>query len=87
MSITTTQMLELPRAALKAGMELVDLLICSGLAASPSDARHMIRRHQARMNGRVIAHEGEVANENDLDTDGRLDLSAGDGRRAMILAL
>lgn len=81
-----SRILDLPREALASGMDMIDLLITTGLAATSSDARHLIRSAQARLNGRVIPHEGVSATLTDLDAQGFLRLSAGSAPACMIRA-
>lgn len=81
-----TNMLTLPREALVAGMDVVNLLVTVRLADSASDARRLIRHAEARLNGRLVAHEGETAGIDDLDAQGTLRLSAGLHREALIWA-
>ena len=83
---TETNMLTLPREALVAGMDVVNLLVTVRLAESASDARRLIRHAEARLNGRVVAHEGETAGLEDLDAQGTLRLSAGRPREALVWA-
>ncbi|WP_430395666.1 hypothetical protein [Ferrovibrio sp.] len=78
--------LDLPREALRQGMDLVDLLVTTRLANDRSDARHLIRSAKARMNGRVVAHEGVTAGLDDLDINGLLRLTAGDGTEMLVRA-
>jgi len=81
-----TNMLTLPREALVAGMDVVNLLVTVRLADSASDARRLIRHAEARLNGRLVAHEGETAGIDDLDAQGTLRLSAGQHREALVWA-
>lgn len=78
--------LDLPREALAAGMDLIDLLVAAGLAATATDARRLVRSAQARLNGRVIPHEGVTANLNDLNSFGFLELSAADRANCRVRA-
>ncbi|WP_428246017.1 hypothetical protein [Ferrovibrio sp.] len=82
----SNETLDLPREALRQGMDLVDLLVTTRLANDRSDARHLIRSAKARLNGRVVAHEGVIAGLDDLDTNGLLRLAAGDGAEMLVRA-
>jgi|GEM_PF-4457664 len=78
--------LDLPREALRQGMDMVDLLVTTRLAANRSDARHLIRSAKARLNGRVVAHEGVTAGLSDLDADGLLRLATNDMNERLVRA-
>lgn len=81
-----TAPLDLPREALLHGMDLVDLLVTARLADNRSDARRLIRTAKARLNGRVVAHEGVTAGLDDLDKNGQLRLTAGQNRERLVRA-
>ncbi len=81
-----TAPLDLPREALAQGMDLVDLLVTARLAETRSDARHLIRSAKARLNGRVVAHEGVTAGLDDLDANGQLRLTAGQNQERLVRA-
>jgi tyrosyl-tRNA synthetase len=67
-------------------MDLVDLLVTTRLAANTSDARRLIRSAKARLNGRVVAHEGVTAGLADLDDDGLLRLATNDVNERLVRA-
>lgn len=81
-----TAPLDLPREALLHGMDLVDLLVTARLADNRSDARRLIRTAKARLNGRVVAHEGVTAGLDDLDKNGLLRLATGQNRERLVRA-
>jgi tyrosyl-tRNA synthetase len=72
------------RGDLEAGMRVVDLLVEANLARSKGAAKRLVRDAGARVNGAVVADEGAVITIADLDTDGRVRLSAGRKRHALV---
>jgi tyrosyl-tRNA synthetase len=77
--------LEIGRAEIEQGLSVVELLRRSGLAASNSEARRLIRGGGARLNGRRIEDEAETVGPGDLE-DGESKLSAGRKRHARVRA-
>ena len=67
---------EVAAGALAAGIPLFRLLAESGLCASLSAARRLIREGGARVNGEPASDEARVVTESDL-RDGAVKLSAG----------
>jgi len=74
----------LARAALMAGIPAAALFCDSGLAASKGEARRLIRGGGARLNGAPIQDEQRMVSLTDLDGEGRIKLSAGRKRHAVI---
>ncbi|ATB44010.1 tyrosine--tRNA ligase [Cystobacter fuscus] len=72
------------RADLDAGLRLVELLVEAGLAESKGAARRLIRDSGARVNGTVVADEAALVTAADLDGEGRIRLSAGRKRHALV---
>jgi tyrosyl-tRNA synthetase len=72
------------RVDLEAGLRVVDLLVEANLAGSKGAAKRLVRDAGARVNGAVVADEGAVITIADLDTDGRVRLSAGRKRHALV---
>ncbi|OJH40656.1 S4 domain-containing protein [Cystobacter ferrugineus] len=72
------------RADLDAGLRLVDLLVEADLAESKGAAKRLIRDAGARVNGTVVADEAALVTAADLDSEGRIRLSAGRKRHALI---
>ena len=73
-----------PRADLETGLRLVDLLVEAGLAESKGAARRLIRDAGARVNGTVATDEAALVTTADLDGEGRVRLSAGRKRHALV---
>ncbi len=73
-----------PRADLETGLRLVDLLVEAGLAESKGAARRLIRDAGARVNGTVATDEAALVTAADLDGEGRVRLSAGRKRHALV---
>ncbi len=76
--------LEIPRAELADGIPAFALFQKAGLCASSSEARKLIKGGGARMNDEKIADEKAVLTLDDLDSDGRIKLSAGKKRHYLI---
>ncbi|WP_207458108.1 tyrosine--tRNA ligase [Azospirillum sp. SYSU D00513] len=74
------------RADLTAGVAVVDLLVRAGLAESKGAARRLVRDGGARVNGEVVTDEAALAGLAELDADGRIRLSAGRKRHALVQA-
>jgi len=79
--------IEVPRAELERGIAAIDLLARSGLAASKSEARRLIKQGGARLNDRAISSETELASLGDIDPNGTIKLSAGKKRHALVKAV
>jgi tyrosyl-tRNA synthetase len=77
---------ELARAALSAGMGVLDLFVYSGLVPSKSEARRLVQQGGATINDRKIDDEKSVIDASWLDKDGALMLRAGKKRVFRIIA-
>jgi tyrosyl-tRNA synthetase len=75
---------EVLRNELARGMAAFELFSLTGLAASNSEARRLIRGGGARINDRVVDNETKPVTEADLDEKGVLKLSAGRKRHALV---
>jgi tyrosyl-tRNA synthetase len=73
-----------PRAELERGIPAFELFVRSGLAASNSEARRLIKGGGARVNDRVIASETELIRLSDVTAEGTIKLSAGKKRHALV---
>jgi tyrosyl-tRNA synthetase len=73
-----------PRGELERGIPAFELLVRSGLAASNSEARRLIKGGGARVNDRVIASETELIRISDVTAEGTIKLSAGKKRHALV---
>ncbi len=69
--------IELPRAALEAGIPAFELFHSAGLAASKGEARRLIRGGGARVNDVVASAETLTIGLDDVTADGVVKLSAG----------
>jgi tyrosyl-tRNA synthetase len=76
--------LDLPREELARGLPAVDLLHRSGLAASKSEARRLIKGGGGRVNGRPLTDEAATLGLADLTAEGYIKLSAGKKKHALI---
>jgi tyrosyl-tRNA synthetase len=74
-----------PRAALEHGLPAFDLFARAGLATSNGEARRLIKGGGARINDRVVNSEMQPVSLADLDPHGRIKLSAGRKRHALVL--
>ncbi|HWO87179.1 MAG TPA: tyrosine--tRNA ligase [Stellaceae bacterium] len=75
---------EVLRNELARGMAAFELFSRTGLAASNSEARRLIRGGGARINDRVVDNETKHVTEADLDEKGVLKLSAGRKRHVLV---
>jgi tyrosyl-tRNA synthetase len=75
---------EVLRNELARGMAAFELFSRTGLAASNSEARRLIRGGGARINDRVVDNETKPVTEADLDDKGVLKLSAGRKRHVLV---
>ena len=75
---------EVFRNELARGMAAFELFSLTGLAASNSEARRLIRGGGARINDRVVDNETKPVTEADLDEKGVLKLSAGRKRHVLV---
>ncbi|MGE0719763.1 MAG: tyrosine--tRNA ligase [Alphaproteobacteria bacterium] len=79
--------IEVARADLEKGLPAYDLLRRAGLAPSNGEARRLIKGGGGRLNDSPIADEQQPIGLGDLDTDGRLKLSAGRKRHVLVRAV
>ncbi len=79
--------IEVPRAALEAGIAVFDLLHRSGLCASRSAARRLIKGGGCRVNDAPVRTELQQVTAADIDADGLVKLSAGKKRHAIVRAV
>ena len=74
----------IPLDDIKAGMTANTALVTVGLCASKSAAKRLIQGRGARINGKVIEDEWYEIRTDDIGADGRIKLSAGKKRHALI---
>jgi len=74
----------LPHDALARGIPAFELFVKSGLASSNSEARRLIKGGGARINDALVAGELQPVSLADLDAEGRIKLSAGRKRHALV---
>jgi len=74
----------LPREALAHGVPAFELFARAGLAASNGEARRLIKGGGARINDAVVKGEMQPVSLADLDPQGRIKLSAGRKRHALV---
>ena len=72
------------RSELEAGIPAIVLFQAAGLCESGGAARRLIRGGGARINGEVIESETRAVGPDDIGDDGRIKLSAGKKRHALI---
>jgi tyrosyl-tRNA synthetase len=75
--------LELPHDQLAQGIPAFQLLVRSGLAASNSEARRLIREGGARANNAVVTSETQLLSDADLE-NGVIKLSRGQKRHVLV---
>jgi tyrosyl-tRNA synthetase len=77
---------DMHHAVLRSGVPVAQLLVMTGLSASKSDARRLIRGGGAKLNDVGVLDEDAVATSTDL-TAGMLKLAAGRKRHALVRAV
>ena len=77
-------LVEMPRGAMAAGVSAIRLFQTAGLCASGGEARRLIRGGGARINGAVVESETREVGMDDVGADGRIKLSAGRKRHALV---
>ena len=77
--------LEVPKAELEAGIPAFALFHRTGLSASSSEARKLIKGGGARLNDEKISDEKAVLDLAHLDNEGRIKLSAGKKRHYLVV--
>jgi tyrosyl-tRNA synthetase len=75
-----------PRVVLERGIPAFELFVRAGLVTSNGEARRLIKGGGARLNDKVVASELQPVSLADLDADGRVKLSAGRKRHALVRA-
>ena len=78
---------EVPRAEVEAGIGLLDAFVLAGLAASKGEVRRLIRGGGARVNDAPATDEAATVGTGDLDAEGRVKLSSGRKRHALLKAV
>src|SRR4051812_1063430 len=73
-----------PRDVLERGMPAFELFVRAGLASSNAEARRLIKGGGARLNDAVVPGEMHPVSVGDLDAEGRIKLSAGRKRHALV---
>src|SRR3954451_7492560 len=73
-----------PRDVLERGMPAFELFVRAGLASSNGEARRLIKGGGARLNDAVVPGEMHPVSVGDLDAEGRIKLSAGRKRHALV---
>ena len=76
--------IDTPRSELEAGIPAFVLFQTAGLCASGGEARRLIRGGGARINGTAVDSETRAIGPDDIGEDGRIKLSAGKKRHALI---
>ncbi len=76
--------IEVESADLARGIQAIDLLHRTGLAASKSEARRLIKGGGARVNGEAIADDAAVLTSADVTREGYIKLSAGKKKHALV---
>ncbi len=76
--------IEIARDELAAGMAAFELFRRAGLAASSSEARRLIRGGGGRLNNQPLTDEVHSVTLADVDGEGRIKLSAGKKRHALV---
>ena len=73
-----------PRQALERGVPAFELFVRAGLASSNGEARRLIKGGGARVNDKPVPGELHPVSLADLDSEGRIKLSAGRKRHALV---
>ncbi|MCP1335691.1 tyrosine--tRNA ligase [Futiania mangrovi] len=79
--------IEVPRAEVEAGIGLLDAFVMAKLAASKGEVRRLVRGGGARVNDALVSDEAGLIGPADLDTEGRVKLSSGKKRHALLKAV
>ena len=78
--------IDVPRAELERGIAAFELFRRAGLAASNGEARRLIQQGGAKLNDKPVSGEAQKIGAADLDALGKLKLSAGKKRHALVRA-
>ncbi len=76
--------IELARAELERGVPVFEIFFATGLVASKSAARKLIRGGGGRVNDKVVTTETEPVTVADINADGVIKISAGRKRHALV---
>ena len=76
--------IEVSRAELEAGLSALDAFRRTGLAASNSEVRRLVKAGGARINNAAVSDETRAITPADVDADGVVKLSAGKKRHALV---
>ena len=79
--------IDLDKAALAAGVAVIDLLVQAGFAASKSEARRMIKGQGARINDAIVEDENRKLGAGDFGAEGTLKLSSGRKKHVIVKAV
>ena len=75
---------EIARASLEKGLDLVNLLNQAGLCSSNGEARRLIKGGGARLNDNKVSDESNVVTLGEVNADGVIKLSAGKKRHVIV---
>jgi tyrosyl-tRNA synthetase len=78
---------ELPRAALEAGIPAFEALVRAGLATSNGEARRLIKGGGGRINDVAVTSDTSVVSLADLNGEGVIKVSSGKKRHALLKAV
>lgn len=76
--------IEVAAEELERGIAAYELFRRAGLASSSSEARRLIRGGGGRINNQPLADETQLVTKGNIDADGRIKLSAGKKRHALV---
>jgi tyrosyl-tRNA synthetase len=76
--------IDVARAAIEAGIAVIDLLVQAGLAASKSEARRLIKGNGARLNDQPISDDALKVGVASINADGVIKLSAGKKKHVVV---
>ncbi len=77
---------DIPRDRLRQGIAAFELFHEAGLAASRNEARKLIKGGGARVNDKPLASDSVIIGDGELDSSGRVKLSAGRKRHVLVRA-
>ncbi|MGD8325490.1 MAG: tyrosine--tRNA ligase [Sphingomonadales bacterium] len=73
------------KARLNSGLSIIEALVDAGLVASKGEARRLIRGGGAKVNDVKIIDENQMLQADDFNGDGKIKLSAGKKKHALIV--
>jgi tyrosyl-tRNA synthetase len=79
--------IDVARAELEKGIQAIELFRRTGLAASNSEARRLIKQNGARLNDEAFTDDTRLIGIADLGSGGAIKLSAGKKRHALVRAV